>query len=382
MKIAIIRKKYSYHGGAEGFSNSLIQNLANNGHEVHIFAIKWQADNTHKNIFFHEVPAITFISFLRDLTFAISSFFILKNQRDNFDIIQTHDKTLYQDIYRAGDGCHIEWLRQRWKRIGAAGKLSIALNPWHWLILFLERLIMKGHKFKKILAISEMVKNNIVENYAVNPAHIDVIYNGVDIKKFHPGNREKYRNEIRKRHGISENEFVVLFVGSGFERKGVKYLIEAIELIEERVTLMIVGKGSEKRFKRKTAKQKIVFCGPRKDIDKYYASAEIFVFPTIYEPFGNVQLEAFASGLPVITTKNSGAAEIIKEGKEGFVLDIPEDLGAIAEKIRICLDDRDKLESMSSKARELAEGFTFEKYMDRIGVLYESIMNNSVKEIK
>ena len=125
MKIAILRKKYTFHGGAEGFSQSLIAQLADAGHEVHIYAIKWEGSPSWKNISVHKVPAITFNSFLRDLTFAISSFFLLKKQRGFFDIIQTHDKTFYQDIYRAGDGCHIEWLRQRWKRTGFSGKLSI-----------------------------------------------------------------------------------------------------------------------------------------------------------------------------------------------------------------------------------------------------------------
>ncbi|MEF9426232.1 MAG: hypothetical protein L0956_03325, partial [Candidatus Mariimomonas ferrooxydans] len=90
------------------------------------------------------------------------SFFLLRKQQKHLDIIQSHDKTLYQDIYRAGDGCHIEWLRQRWKSTGTYGKLSIILNPYHWLILSLERLIFKGQRFKKVIAISELVKSNII----------------------------------------------------------------------------------------------------------------------------------------------------------------------------------------------------------------------------
>jgi len=165
MKIAILRKKYTFHGGAEGFSQSIIKQLAGTGHEVHIYAMKWDSNPTAKNIYFHKVPAITFNSTLRDLSFALSACRLLK--REPFDIIQSHDKTLYQDIYRAGDGCHIEWLGQRWKRTGLVGKLSIAFNPYHWLVLFMERLIFKGHRFKKVIAISELVKKNIIEHYNV-----------------------------------------------------------------------------------------------------------------------------------------------------------------------------------------------------------------------
>ncbi|RJR22734.1 MAG: glycosyltransferase family 1 protein [Nitrospiraceae bacterium] len=386
MRIAVLRKKYTFHGGAEGFSSSFIDRLAGEGHEMHIFAIEWQADSSHENIVFHKVPAVTFNSFLRDLSFALSCMRLLKKQRETFDIIQTHDKTLYQDIYRAGDGCHIEWLKQRWKRSGIFGKLSAFINPYHWLILLLERSILDGHKFKKIIAISEMVKRNIIDHYKVSPSDIEVIYNGVDLAKFHPSNREKYRSEIRKKYGVKDTDFVVLFMGSGFERKGVRYLIQAVESLAEPVTVMIVGKGNARKIGsaearkhgskgRKSPLQNIIFCGPQKDNYKYYAAADVFVFPTMYEPFGNVHLEALASGLPVITTKNSGAAEIIKDGMQGFVIKEPEDIRAIAEKIGLLINNRELLSVMSNNARSLAEEFTFEKHIGRIKELYNKIIS-------
>jgi UDP-glucose:(heptosyl)LPS alpha-1,3-glucosyltransferase len=382
VKIAIIRKKYTFHGGAESFSSSLIKHLADKDHEIHIFAIKWETDKQYKNIYFHKVPAITFISFLRDFSFALSSYYLLKKQKNRFDIIQTHDKTLFQDIYRAGDGCHIEWLKQRWKRLGLAGRVSIILNPYHWLILGLERSIFKKHRFKKIIAISRLVKDNIMDNYRVPSADIEVIYNGVDLERFHPDNRKKYRNEIRQKYGLTGDDFVVLFVGSGFERKGVKYLIEAVESISKPLTLMIVGKGSGKRFKKPPHPvplpngergRRIIFCGPQKEIYKYYAAADVFVFPTIYEPFGNVHLEALASGLPVITTKNSGASEIIENGKQGFVIENPEGIiEEIVERI-IHIMDRNVNQRMSVEARKLAESFSFEKHIQKMHELYNTI---------
>lgn len=377
MKIAIIRKKYTFHGGAEGFSQNFISQIAKKGHEIHIYAIKWSGDLPSENIFFHKVPALTIISFLRDLTFAISSYFVIKRQRKNFDIIQSHDKTLYQDIYRAGDGCHIEWLRQRWKRTGIFGKMSMVFNPYHWLILLLERMIFKGHRFKKIIAISDMVKRNIMDNYGVPASDIEVIYNGVDLKKFNPLNRGKYRSEIRKKYGISDSEFVILFMGSGFERKGIKYLIQAVESISEPVTLLIVGKGklpsSLNKGEIKTGfSQKIIFCGPQKENYKYYAASDIFVFPTIYEPFGNVHLEALASGLPVITTKNSGASEIIENGVQGFVVKAPEDVLTISEKIYFLMNNKNELEKMSKEARLLAERFSLQSHIEQMITFYNN----------
>jgi len=369
MKLAIVRKKYTFHGGAEGFSQNLITRLAALGNEIHIYAIEWSGAPS-RNIHYHKVPAIEFLSFLRDLSFLISSFFILRRDRKNLDIIQSHDKTLFQDIYRAGDGCHIEWLRQRWQRTGPLGKLSILFNPYHWLLLWVERMIFKGHRFRKVIAISNLVKRNILHNYNIDEGDIVVIYNWVDLERFHPGNRDRYRREIRTKYEIDDDEFVLLFVGSGFERKGMEYLIKAVELVPAPLTLLVVGKGREEKFRRYIKRQRVIFCGPRRETNQYYAAADIFVFPALYEPFGNVILEALASGLPVITTVQCGASELITCGREGFVVDGPEDIRAIARYITFLMD-REEKRKMGIAARRVAERFSFDSYLVKMKELYD-----------
>ena len=213
-----------------------------------------------------------------------------------------------------------------------------------------------------------------MDNYPVSSNDIAVIYNPVDLEKFHPLNREKYRRKIRTEYGLSEHDVVMLFVGSGFERKGVRYLIEAAELLAEPITVLIVGKGPKEKFGSLIKNQRIIFCGPQKEIEQYYAAADAFVFPTLYEPFGNVHLEALASGLPVITTKNSGAAEIIESGKSGFVVSMPEDTASIADGMARLLD-QEVCDRMSQEARAVAEKFTVERHMAEIKELYLDIMN-------
>jgi UDP-glucose:(heptosyl)LPS alpha-1,3-glucosyltransferase len=214
-----------------------------------------------------------------------------------------------------------------------------------------------------------------MDHYPVSSDDIAVIYNPIDLKKFHPSNRENYRFGIRTEYGLSEKDVVVLFVGSGFERKGVKYLIEAAEMLDEHVTVMVVGKGSPEKLRSIIRKQRVIFCGPQKHIEQYYAAADFFVFPTLYEPFGNVHLEALASGLPVITTLNSGASEIIEDGKSGFIVSEPENTEAIAEGMARLLD-RDARDQMSHEARRVAEKFTFERHVAEIMNLYSDIMKD------
>jgi len=371
VKIAIIRKKYTFSGGAEVFSQKLLAVLSEEGHEVHIYAIAWEGNPQTANLHFHKVPAITFNSTLRDLSFALSVPKLLK--KESFDIIQSHDKTLYQDIYRAGDGCHIEWLKQRWKRTGICGKLSIVANPYHWLVLSLERLIFNGHRFKKIIAISGLVKQNILQHYNVDAKDIEVIYNGVDLERFHPRNKIYCRKAIRNQYSISDDAFVILFVGSGFERKGMQFLLTAAEMVPQPVIVLVAGKGSKRKYEHLAKKHRVIFCGPQKEIHRYYAASDVFVFPAIYEPFGNVHLEALASGLPVITTRLSGAAEIIEDGIHGFTISAPEDCPAIAEKISYLMDNRETREAMGIDARRRAEEFTYAKYSERIQKLYKEV---------
>ena len=178
---------------------------------------------------------------------------------------------------------------------------------------------------------------------------------------------------MRRQHGIPDSAFVLLFVGSGFERKGLRYLIEAAEMLDAPVTLLVVGKGPAEKYRRMIKKQRVIFCGPRKEIERYYAAADVFVFPTVYEPFGNVHLEALASGLPVITTRQSGAADILEDGKNGFVVQGPEDAGAISRRIRALMDSG-LLVSMGREARKLAEEFTFARHMRETLQLYSDIM--------
>ena len=159
MKIAIIRQKFVLYGGAEQFADSFIHQLAESGHEVHIFANSW-APSHHSNIHHHFVATLHFNAFVRTLSFARSV--AQKIREQHFDIIQSHEKTWKQDVYRAGDGCHIKWLSQRSKNLSPLQNLFLYLNPFHQLILKLEKSIFESGQCKKIVAISQMVKNDIL----------------------------------------------------------------------------------------------------------------------------------------------------------------------------------------------------------------------------
>ncbi|MCH8158143.1 MAG: glycosyltransferase family 4 protein, partial [Nitrospinae bacterium] len=208
---------------------------------------------------------------------------------------------------------------------------------------------------------------------------IEVVYNGVRLDRFHPDNKTRYRKNVRKRLGIPEDVAMFLFVGSGFERKGLEYLVRAVGLLDrEDWRLVLVGKGDWNRYLRfvsEATRKKIVCLDPVDDIETLYAAADLFVLPSIYEPFGNANLEALASGLPIITSRDSGASEIVTPKKDGMVVEDPSDPKAIAEAIGYLMDP-DVRGSMARSARLLAERFTQERNAEAMLKIYRELTGN------
>ena len=374
MKIAVIRQKYVNYGGAESFVQQYTEQLASLGHEVTIFASQWTPSNL-PNIHLRSIPTNNFNAFVRTLSFARSAERAVRGE--SFDIIQSHEKTWCQDVYRAGDGCHREWLLQRQKNLSVAKKISLACNPFHHLILGLERKQVLDPRLKKIVAISEMVRQDLLRHYPIPENKIQVVYNGVPLERFHPDNKARYRASIREQLKISDSEIMILFVGSGFERKGLKFILQSLaDLQFENWRLVVMGKGKATRFLQYADKRfysKIKFLEPVNEIEKYYSAADMFVLPSIYEPFGNAYLEALATGLPVIASGKSGAAEIIDPGINGLVVVDPTDSREIAKQINLLEDDQVRQE-MGRHARKLAEKFSPEKNVQEMIQVYEEIM--------
>ena len=165
-------------------------------------------------------------------------------------------------------------------------------------------------RYPCIIANSNMVKSNIIKHYSVPAEKIHLLYNGVDLERFTPVNKEKWRRQVRNSLTLRPDAKLVLFVGSGFMRKGLQVLLEAVSLMKDNeIRVLVIGKGPVHKFKAKAERYgiegRIIFLGPQKEIEKYYFAADLFVLPTIYDPFSNATLEAMASGLPVITTEKT-----------------------------------------------------------------------------
>lgn len=356
MKLIFIKKTFSVHGGAENYMKTLIAQLRDKA-DIHVIAKKWIES---PGITFHKIDSLSLGSFLSTIAFNAGACRKIKNLRA--DCIISFERTTCQDIYRAGEGCHREWLRLREMSEPFWKKYTFMINPLHIALLKIEKQLFSDTKI--IIANSNMVKSQIIRHYSIPEEKIQVIYNGVDLKRFSPENTELYRDKARQELSIGKDTKLILFVGSGFERKGLNTLLRAISLLKQGndIKLIVIGKGNIRKFssfaKKYGIHDRVLFPGPQKEIEKFYAAADIFVLPTIYDPFSNATLEAMAAGLPVITTKNNGVAELIQDGEEGFAIENPLDYNMLAEKIKSALAGH---ESMGRKARLRAEKFPIEK---------------------
>ena len=371
MKLAFIKKKFSIHGGAERYLQTLIGQLKKAGHEIHLFANHWTEE---RGVLFHKVDVLPLSSFLSVLTFNRNVKKAIE-RASGFDRVVSFERTTCQDIYRAGEGCHAEWLEIRSRVETVFKKMSFRINPLHRALLSIEKRLFSDTKL--IIANSKMVRDQIKKHYAVPEERMAVVYNGVDAVRFTPENR-RWRGEVRRSLGIPEDSRLLLFVGSGFERKGLGTLVKALSFLKgEDIRAVVIGKGDEGRYGILAGKcgipDKITFLGARQDIEKFYAAADLFVLPTLYDPFSNATLEAMASGLPVITTKTNGVAELIENGREGYVLDDPLNPRELAGRIRLSVGN---LKFMGERAGEKAGQFPIERAVREFTEAIQKVNNN------
>lgn len=371
LNIALIRQRYTAFGGAERFVANAVLSMQTQGAQLTIVTRHWRPQ---PGIDVLNVNPFYLGSLWRDWGFARAVCARLREK--SFDLVQSHERIACCDVFRAGDGVHREWLAQRRRTQGAMGRLGVLLNPYHHYVKAAEKKLFRSPRLKAVICISKMVKEEIREYFDVDESKLHVIYNGVDTEAFHPRLKQQYRASVRAEYGIAPDAPLFLFVGSGFERKGVGMLLQAMTALPGQVRLIVVGKDKRlKYFVELAAKYqlsgKVHFAGALEDVKPVYGAVDALVFPTLYEPFGNVTLEAMACGLPVITSHKAGSSELIRNGVSGFICDAL-DVHALAGSMR-ALVSPERCAEMGRAARTTAEPLTFEAMSSRLTTLYRNL---------
>jgi UDP-glucose:(heptosyl)LPS alpha-1,3-glucosyltransferase len=331
-KIYFIRSSSTLFGGAENYLTRLSKAMT-------IQKIDHQIIHS---IFPKFLP-----SWLRVLLFNLQVS-LTKNNKFYFSL----DRITCPDIYRAGDGVH---------RIFLTIETKSKLNLLHPTYLYLESRCFK--KAKYIIANSNMVKKQIIDTYNINPNKVNVIYNGIELKQI---NFIKSFSKLSKEFKIKHNQSILLFVGSGFKRKGVSEFLQIFsQLKTNNIIAFIIGKDNNTQYYQNLTKElnidgQIIFTGAREDVDDFYTISDIFLFPTLYDPFSNVVLEAMNFENVVFTSQNNGASEILDEN---FVIN-DSDYTHIISSIDNLLSDRSALNAEKIKNKKKSELFSIEKNLD------------------
>ncbi len=363
MKIAIVASRFPPQGevgGIEIASQNISNQLSKMGNNVFIVAFGKEKNieilDNNLTIYRLSYPKI---KILGNLIFWIKIFFALR--KINPDIV--HCQTiqmglpcfLFKKIYKKPYivWCHGFDVYFLWKFKKIISK--IVLNSAN-----------------AVVALTEDMKKEIKKNFK---NEILVLPNGVDLEKFKGFSKEIVHDKLK----IPIEEKVILFVGELKKVKGLEYLIEAFKKINQRFVnskLLLVGGGLEKEnleniVKKNNLQNKIIFVGriANQEVCEYMIGSDVFVLPSLSEGFPLVILEAMASGLPIVATKVRGLSEILKDNKNGFLVD-PKNSEDLFQRILILLENDQLRKEISNLNKNQAKEYSWEKITKEIEKIY------------
>jgi UDP-glucose:(heptosyl)LPS alpha-1,3-glucosyltransferase len=333
----LIRQKFNPFGGAERFIGTISRAISQiPGATLTIMASQWPESDgvsstndligTPSATKFVRLPtsASTRSAKYRSIEFTNAVLAEIGRRKGEYDIVQSHERIPGIPLYRAGDGVHATWLKLRRRYSGPLESIMIALNPLHRHLVRSEQEMFQQVGLKGVICNSKMVRDDIHARFGIPIERLKLSYNGVDQTIYRPALAEQ-RESIRDNFHIPRSSPLLLYAGSGFARKGVDDLLHAFSSLEKNSYLAIAGTDKRMTDYKKRAidlgiASRVVFLGGVVNLAPWYGAADLFVLPTWYDPMPNAVLEALSSGLPVITTRTCGGAELILDGKSGLVV--------------------------------------------------------------
>ncbi len=377
LRVAIVSPEVGPGAGVPHYWHALARVMARR-HEVHVFTAKI-GPGPLDGVELHPVWAVLFGWFLSHASFYVvvraRFMFARLFRRPPFDLIlgigaltpfadvATVHFVQARELDLQANGL---FPRERSRRGFAGLDYELYSRTMGWLGRNFYRRSRNG-----VLAISQSVKQDLVLFEGALPESIVVVPNGVDVERFNPLNRDRYRDETRAGLGLDERHVMVLFVGNSWGRKGLCTAVAAIQGPDMTdVRLVIVGDGVADAFLQGLPQDvidRIVFAGKHvADVERFYAAADVFILPTLYEPFGLVILEALASGLPSIVSALAGASEWLVDGVDALLLRDPSDGDEARVALRRILDQPLLAAALSHGARLKAIELQWDAVAERI----------------
>ena len=298
-----------------------------------------------------------------------------KNLRPEMTVQSTGTASLVSDVVQ------VQFLHHEWQNIydtlpedkrNSANFLKAIYHSW--LTRYKLRMETKAYaKNKKYIAISHGIKKQLIDHFSIPADNISIIHHGVDTETFCPVNEDEsgpeVRSQIRKKHGFTDDDIVFLHVGALNARKGLFKSFEILSYLKKKgfdhVKFLAVGQGDQKVLKRNIKEldieDRVQLVSHTKTVRDYYWASDLFLFPTFYEPFGLVILEALSCGLPALTTTVAGASELMTTAEMGALFHPEDKVSDIANHIVHLIRDEEVRKLCAENARKMALDHTWTK---------------------
>ena len=294
-------------------------------------------------------------------------------QRYSTATILSLDKVTGFTHLHAGGGTHKTFLNLRRRYSSAIGNLFRSISPFHHYLLHVEKKGFESPKLVRVRCNSQMVKEDVQREYGVPSEKLVVIHSGIRWKAMAESfvDRKRLARSLCQKHRIDPNWKSVLFLGSGFDRKGLDVAIRGLSFMPAAYHLIVVGKGAVGDYVR-LARQlgvagRVHFLGPQSDGWRYAAICKAMVLPSQYDPFGGAAAEGHAMGIPVLVSDKTGYADWIVHGVNGIIIPTP----MVTPQIEVAFEDLRVLienpswtpEQLRAHARQVDDDVILEKLL-------------------
>jgi UDP-glucose:(heptosyl)LPS alpha-1,3-glucosyltransferase len=357
-------------GGLEAWTVGIASYLLAQGHDVHVAATTFAA----------ELPVVAHRLTPARLPSELARNVAELTRRANVDIVHDVGYGWTADVFHPQVGSRVlnlardvgsKPLLARWRL-----QASPAFRRWRRdLVLTEQRQIAAA---TRIVAVSDVVRTDLMQLYDIAPERIVVVRNGIDVDRFAPAVDEAARREARAALGVA-SEVLFLAAAHNFRLKGLDLVLEALASIARAggVRLVVAGSGAIAEYRAKAARLRVgslvSFAGQVGDMARLYAAADVFVHPTFHDACSLATLEALAGGLPVITTRVNGAADCMQDGREGYLLDDPHDVGALSAAMTALLATDHRL-ALGRNARALGKTQSFAANCAAVAAAYADVL--------
>jgi UDP-glucose:(heptosyl)LPS alpha-1,3-glucosyltransferase len=341
MRLAFCLFKYFPFGGLQRDFLRIAKECIARGHMVDVYTMSWEGE-------FEPGLAIRTIAVKGFRNHSRRQDFVKQIQpylaEGHYELIVGFNKMPGLDVYYAADTCYqAKARRQRswWYRFTHRYRRTVAY----------EQAVFTPDVKTTVLLLSASQQAEFTHYYHTPETRFHLLPPGIDRDRMLPVNAAEIRAALRNEYQFSDDQALILMVGSGFKTKGLDRALLAFaampEVLRLRSRFVIIGKDNEAPFKRQASKlgiaDKVIFLGGRKDVPRFLLAADLLIHPAYNENTGTVLLEALVSGLPVLTTDVCGYAAYVQDADAGVVIKTPFQQSALNDALVSMLSSRERM---------------------------------------